>query len=274
MTLHSSVCVLVVAGLDPGGGAGIAADVRAMRAAGAFACPVLATITVQSTSGLVGQHPVASSLVMAQANEVIAHQRVRALKTGALGTAANVRAVARLVRAHPELVLVVDPVRLPSRGRGALVDAAGFDALRRSLVPLAALVTANADEASALTSLRVHDLASARHAARALVAMGARAALVKGGHLRTRDAVDVLALAGRDAVIELAAPRLTWPKPLHGGGCALASIIAARLALASDSSTLTEAALVRAVRWSKRCHHRLLATRVVDVGEGSTVIFP
>ena len=79
-------CVLVVAGVDPGGGAGIAADVRAIAAGGAFACPVVATLTVQSTAGLVSQHPVEAKLVTAQAEEVLAHQRVRVIKTGALGS--------------------------------------------------------------------------------------------------------------------------------------------------------------------------------------------
>lgn len=291
--------MLVVAGIDPGGGAGIAADVRASALAGAFVAPVVATITVQSTSGFVTQRAVSTPLVVAQAREVLTHQRALVIKTGALGSAANVRAVARLVRAHA-LPLVVDPVRVPSRIRArsgashgaALLDDSGVAAIRDALVPCATLVTANADEASALTGVRVRDRASARRAARALVDAGARAALVKGGHvdMRAASAVDVLAIGER--IVELSAPRLTLP-PLHGGGCVLGTLIASRLARkmlaltqhSLDRQTLrqtdrqkvadpSDAAIERAVRWSRDRHHALLERALVDVGGTARVISP
>lgn len=274
--------VLVFAGIDPGGGAGIAADVRAIALAGGFACPVVSTLTIQSTYGLVRQHAVAASLLSAQAAEVLAHQDIGAFKTGALGSEANVRAVAQIMKAHPHVPLVVDPVRLPSRAastrtrtrngtNGGLLDGRGFETLRRTLLPLATLVTANVDEASVLTGIEVIDARSARRAAKAIAVQGARAALVKGGHLRGKEAVDFLALGSE--IVEFHAPRLPRAAP-HGGGCMLASLVAARLARASRGRerSLDGRAIVEAVRWSKARHHRLMATRAIDVGGGALVI--
>jgi hydroxymethylpyrimidine/phosphomethylpyrimidine kinase len=269
-------CVLAIGGVDPGGGAGLAADVRAVAAAGAFASPVVATVTVQSTSGLVSQEPVRASLVLAQSNCVLEHQRVRAIKTGALGDEANVRTVARIAHAHRAIPLVVDPVRVASRAASAaarsvaLVDRSGFAAIARDLVPLATIVTANTDEAAALTGIAIRRLDDARRAARAIVELGARAALVKGGHLADRaHAIDILVVG--DRTITLSASRLRLA-PFHGGGCLLASLIAARLALFALSARIDDAAIVAAVRWSKRRHRRALEHAIRDVGGALRVI--
>ena len=115
---RTRVCALSIAGLDPGGGAGILADARAFAAAGAFACAVVAVDTVQSTAGLVRAWPRKASEIVEQAEEVRRGQRLGAVKTGALGNAANVEAVARWASAHPELPLVVDPVLAPTKTTG------------------------------------------------------------------------------------------------------------------------------------------------------------
>ena len=260
-------CVLAIGGLDPGGGAGLAADVRALTAAGAFAAPVAATITVQSTDGLVKQAPVAAALVRAQALAVLRAQNVGALKTGALGDAKNVRVVAELAASFRSVPLIVDPVRLATKGRVALHGAKSMAALRGELVPLATLVTANVDEAAQLTGIAVRDVASATRAARAIVALGARAALVKGGHLASRTATDVLVVgdAAVESVFELSLPRLASGS-VHGGGCLLASLIAARLAQHDGDAATSASRIVRAVRWSKARHHRMLARGRVNVG--------
>jgi hydroxymethylpyrimidine/phosphomethylpyrimidine kinase len=272
MTAKSVPCVLanvlVIGGLDPGGGAGVLADARAIHAGGAFACAVVAVQTIQSTRGLVRAMSAPTRRWMEQARVVIAHQRVRSIKTGALGSAANVRAMTKLARAHARIPLVVDPVMLPTRaarGGARLLDASALDATR-DLVTCATLVTANAREAEELTDERVETIEDAHHAAKMLVAMGARAALIKGGHLkdassRTR-AVDVLAT--RERVIEIAAPRISLSREVHGTGCALASLAAAHLARG--------ASIERAVRAAKRAHHAALK-KVVDVGGGDTLVF-
>lgn len=288
------MCALSIAGLDPGGGAGILADLRAFEAAGAFGCAAVAVVTVQSTSGVRSVRAAAAREVVAEAREVLRVQRVRAIKIGALGSAANVRAVAALLRepAHARLPVVIDTVMLPTRGGSRLLAVRGVNALATHLVPRATLVTANALEASALTGLPVASVDDARRAAAALVAMGARAALVKGGHLdvrkghgRDREAVtDVLAIGHHDdseaeraaasmitsEVLELRAPRLALGRNasrIHGGGCALASLIAGRMAHANQHGTrgITRDDIHRAVRWAKKAHHMALS-RAVDVG--------
>jgi hydroxymethylpyrimidine/phosphomethylpyrimidine kinase len=267
--LPARPCVLLVAGLDPSGGAGLAADVRAVHAAGAWPCPVAASLTVQSTAGLARVRPVPSPFVIQQAREVLAHQRVRAVKTGALASAANARSLALLAREHPRIPLVVDPVLVPTRARARarLLDARALGALRE-LLAVAAVATPNALEAAALlgvAALRPRDL---EDAARALLALGPRAVLLKGGHVPGRHVVDLLALAGR--LVRLPAPRIDTPG-FHGGGCTLASLVAGRLAL-EPRGTSAEA-IEAAVRWSVRRVRRAIRG-AVRVGEGLLVCEP
>jgi hydroxymethylpyrimidine/phosphomethylpyrimidine kinase len=254
-------CALAIGGLDPGGGAGIAADLRAFRTAGAFGCAAVAIVTVQSTDGLERVRPVSPRDLRDQAREVLAHQRVRAVKVGALGTEGNVRVVAELLRRHADVPVVVDTPMLPTRGRPRLLSPGAVRALREELVPRATLVTTNTDEAGALLGEAVRTVGEAHDAARELVRRGARAVLVKGGHLSGASAVDVLALA--DDVVELRARRLAVGA-VHGTGCTLASLIAGRLA-AGGGARVGRAELVGAIRWAKRVHHAALA-RAVDVG--------
>lgn len=254
-------CALAIGGLDPGGGAGIAADLRAFAAAGVFGCAVVAVMTVQSTSGLRSATAVPASRVLAQAREVMRHQDIRAIKIGALGSASNVRRVGDWLAIHRDVPAIVDTPMIPTRGGARLLAERAVDAVRRSLVPRAALVTVNIAEAEALLGTRVTSLADARRAAIALVRMGAQAALVKGGHLVVgANATDVLAVG--DVVLELRAKRLKLP-PVHGAGCTLASLIAGRVAARGWS--------IDAVKWAKRAHHRALSN-VRDVGGDLRVI--
>jgi hydroxymethylpyrimidine/phosphomethylpyrimidine kinase len=254
-------CALAIGGLDPGGGAGIAADLRAFAAAGVFGCAAASLLTIQSTNGLRAVFVVPARRLVSQAEEVVAVQRVRAIKVGAVGSAANVRELARWLATRPTLPVVVDTVIAPTLGKERLLSRGALTPLKRILLPRATLVTANAPEAEALMDRRVRDVVDARRAAVALAeSTGARAALVKGGHLPGPRAVDVLAAEGR--VYELSAPRLRGPK-IHGSGCALASLIAGRLAAGQG--------LVDAVHWAKRMHHSALA-RARDVGGRQTVL--
>lgn len=281
---RTRVCALSIAGLDPGGGAGILADARAFAAAGAFACAVVAVDTVQSTDGLVRAWPRTPRDIVEQAEEVRRGQRLRAVKTGALGSAANVKAVAAWAGAHRELPLVVDPVLAPTRTRGSarsgpgkarsstrLADDDALRAMHEHLVSLATLVTANVGEAEQLTGLPVTNLAEAAAAGRALVALGTRAALVKGGHLTGAKAVDVLVIG--EQVIELAAPRLATAQ-LHGGGCTLAALVAGHLATHHPGhGPLADATIIAAVRWAKREHHAAIV-EALDVGGAARVLDP
>lgn len=261
-------CALAIGGLDPGGGAGIAADLRAFTRAGVFGGAVVAVLTVQSTRGLELARTVSPRLVVAQLDEVVRTQRVRALKIGALGARANVVALAEWLARHPGIPVVLDPVMIPTRGRQRLLSGRGLDALRKHLLPRSDLVTANAPEAAALTGLGVSSVADARRAALALLDLGAAAAMVKGGHLAGTRSVDVLAYLPRGAraprTLELDASRLALP-PIHGGGCILAALVAGRIAAGHS--------LLPAVRWARRVHRAALVS-AVDVGGPLRVLSP
>jgi hydroxymethylpyrimidine/phosphomethylpyrimidine kinase len=259
-------CALAIGGLDPGGGAGVVADLRAFAAAGAFGCAVVALLTVQSTGGLLGARPVPARQVTAQAREVMHNQRVRAVKVGALGSRENVRAIARLL-AGVRAPVIIDTPMAPTRGRGRLLASRALSAIRDELLPRATLATVNLAEAQALLGERVGTVGEAHDAARMLTRTGARAVLVKGGHMGGPSAIDVLAVDGE--VVELRARRLALP-PIHGSGCTLASLVAGRLARLDDPR-LDRNALVGAIRWAKRVHHAALA-RAVDVGRGMRVL--
>ncbi len=250
--------VLAIGGLDPGGGAGLAADIRAIARGGAFAGPVAAVLTIQSTNGLRRVIPVPAATWRAQAEEVLLHQNVRALKFGALASAANVRAARDLARAS-RLPVVVDPVIAPTRGKERLLDRSAMKALHE-LISEATIVTPNIGEAEAILGRRIEDLEAAKEAALALASLGSRAVLLKGGHLAGARAVDILVIGKKSKL--LSRRRLMLP-PLHGGGCTLASLIAAGLARAQ--SPLTAPAIERAVRRA-RVQHRAALVRAIDVG--------
>ncbi|AKF06632.1 bifunctional hydroxymethylpyrimidine kinase/phosphomethylpyrimidine kinase [Sandaracinus amylolyticus] len=224
---------LTIAGSDPSGGAGIQADLKTFHQHGVYGTAVITLLTAQSTRGVTRVDVCAPDLVLAQLDTLLDDLAPRAAKTGALGSAAVVRAVAdRASRfAFP---LVVDPVMISKHG-APLLDEDARGAMAGELMPVAALFTPNAHEASALTGIDVRTRDDARRAARALVERGARAALVKGGHVEG-DPVDVLAT--RDgALIEIGGERIDTPHT-HGTGCTYSAAIAAHLA---QGATLEDA---------------------------------
>jgi hydroxymethylpyrimidine/phosphomethylpyrimidine kinase len=262
-------CALTIGGLDPGGGAGIVADLRAFAAAGAFGCAAVALTTVQSTAGMRSARYASPRDVVSQAEEVLRSQRVRAVKVGALGSRRNVQAVARLLARHAGVPAIVDVPMRPTRGRALLLSGDALAAVERDLLPRATLVTVNLVEAEALLGERVRTVGEARDAARRLSDTGARAVLVKGGHMAGPRAIDVLAVDGE--VIELGAARLRVD-PTHGTGCTFASLIAGRLAVRDAGRRgVGRDDRVLAIRWAKRIHHAALA-RSVDVGRGMRAI--
>ena len=258
---------LSIAGLDPSGGAGLAADLRSFAVAGVWGTAVCAALTVQSTLGVRSVEPVAAELVVAQAEEVLADSRVLAFKTGALGSAENLRAVTDLLLRYPKVPAVVDPVMLPSRqvgeGRAAL-HRGGVEELW-GLARAAALVTPNLRETAVLLGAEVAG-AEAREAAVALVERGARAALVKGGHAGGAESIDWLATPGR--VVKIARPRRQGPE-VHGTGCTLASLVAGRLAARKARGRPDE--LLEAARWARSRLDRALASPLVT-GRGQRVL--
>jgi hydroxymethylpyrimidine/phosphomethylpyrimidine kinase len=216
---------LTIAGSDPSGGAGIQADLKTFHQHRVYGAAVITLLTVQSTRGVSAVEVIRPDLVRDQARAVIDDIPPHAIKTGALGSAEVVLAVAELARDR-RAPLVVDPVMISKHG-APLLDAEAERALREALLPHALLVTPNAPEATALSGVDVRDRESAREAARILAERGTKAELSKGGHVEGPEAIDYLLVEGK--VHELAAPRVQ-SRHTHGTGCTYSAAITARLA--------------------------------------------
>jgi hydroxymethylpyrimidine/phosphomethylpyrimidine kinase len=252
----ASPCVaLTIAGSDSGGGAGIQADLKTFQRFGVYGTSALTLVTAQNTLGVRGVALLSPELVVAQIAAVAEDFEVRAAKTGALGSAELIEAVAAAVEEHALPNLVVDPVMISKHG-DALLAAGAIDVLKARLFPKASLVTPNLHEAAALLGREVGSEAEMRDAARAVCDLGAAAALVKGGHLPGGEAVDLL--YDGSEFLRLAAPRIETPHT-HGTGCTYSAAIAALLARG--------ATLVDAVREAKEFISRAIAA-APGVGHG------
>jgi hydroxymethylpyrimidine/phosphomethylpyrimidine kinase len=217
--------VLSVAGSDSGGGAGIQADLKTMLAMGVHGMTVVAAVTAQNSLGVQGYWELPAEAVTAQLDSVLSDIGVDAVKTGMLASAALVTLVAGRL-ATVGAPVVVDPVSVSKHGDPLLAPDA-LEALRTRLLPVATLATPNLYEVEQLTGVSVGGPADLRRAADAVLALGPRAVLVKGGHL-AGDAVDLLVTAGGEEHA-YTSPRHD-NRHTHGTGCTLASAIASRLA--------------------------------------------
>jgi hydroxymethylpyrimidine/phosphomethylpyrimidine kinase len=218
---------LSIAGSDSGGGAGIQADLKTFEHFGAFGTTAIVALTAQNTLGVRAVHAVPADFVRAQLAALAEDLPPAALKTGMLATAELVTTVADAVRGYGWSPLVVDPVMVSTSGHRLLTPDAEA-VLRDALLPLAALVTPNLDEASLLVGREVRHAPAMEAAGRALLDLGAGAALVKGGHGAGDTVVDVLVT--RSGARHFAHPRLTTTST-HGTGCTLSAAITANLAL-------------------------------------------
>jgi hydroxymethylpyrimidine/phosphomethylpyrimidine kinase len=219
---------LTIAGVDPSGGAGVLADVKAFSALGAYACAVIAALTAQNTREVTGIHPVSTDFIAKQMDTLFADVRIDAVKIGMLGTAAITRTVADGLGRWKPPVVVLDPVMVAKSGDALLAkDAVAM--LKEALLPLAHVITPNLPEAGALTGGRAPETLKEMHRAceklrRLLPDEGGRWVVLKGGHLPGPDALDLL--FDGDRMIELPAKRIET-KNTHGTGCTLSSAIAA-----------------------------------------------
>ena len=230
---------LTIAGSDSGGGAGIQADLKTFAALGVHGTSAITAITAQNTVGVTDILELPASLVVAQISAVVQDMGVQAAKTGMLSSSAIIEAVAEAVARHGIDRLVVDPVMV-AKGGARLLREDAVEALRDRLLPLAAVITPNLPEVEVLLGRSVRSLAERRQAARDLVAMGARAAVVKGGHAET-DVTDVYWDGHRLA--ELEGERVSTANT-HGSGCVFSAAIAAGLAKGLDPLTAARAAKV------------------------------
>jgi hydroxymethylpyrimidine/phosphomethylpyrimidine kinase len=224
---------LTIAGSDSGGGAGIQADLKTFQAFGCFGTTAIVALTAQNTLGVDGVHLVPPEMVTAQLDALAADLPPAACKTGMLAERATVELVASHLAGHGWEQYVCDPVMVASSG-DRLLDANAVIAVRDRLLPLATCVTPNLDEAELLTGLTVRSPDAMVNAGKALLDLGARSALVKGGHLASDIIVDVL-------VTEHAVERFTRTRiatrATHGTGCTLSAAITAGLAHQRDIVT-------------------------------------
>lgn len=225
----------MIAGSDSGGGAGIQADIKAIMANGAYAATAITALTAQNTLGVHGIMEVPPDFIVKQIEVVLSDIGADVIKTGMLHNAEVIEAVAASIKQIP---LVLDPVMV-AKGGASLLQESAVAALKAKLLPLAFVVTPNIPEAEVLTGVKINNIADATKAAKTLLDMGAKNALVKGGHMDGDEIIDVLAMPG--SVVELCYKRIDT-RHTHGTGCTMASAIAANIARGLDINSAVAAA--------------------------------
>lgn len=237
--------VMIIAGSDSGGGAGIQADIKAVTALEGFAMTAITALTAQNTQGVFGVHPVPLDFVRQQIEVVMSDLGADVIKTGMLGDSGTIGAVCDALAAYaPKVPLVLDPVMVAKGGHNLLAVEA-IASLRQRLLPRATVITPNLPEAEALTGMSIHSVEDMRVAARLLLSLGVPAVLLKGGHLEGDLLTDLLATA--DGIEAFSAPRIQT-RHTHGTGCTTASAVAAGLAqgLSLRDAVIRARAYVRA----------------------------
>ena len=231
-------CALTIAGSDSGGGAGIQADLKTFAAHGVHGLSAIAALTAQHTRGVTAVHVPPVEFLRAQVDACFDDFAIVAVKLGMLANAQVIHAVADALESYKPRYVVLDPVMVATSGAKLLEDDA-LDALRTRLLPLASIVTPNIPEAELLAGMRIVDAASATQAMRTMGAMGAKAILLKDGHL---DEGDTVVDRYVDAGCEVAFMHARLPLEAHGTGCTLAAAIAANLCLGLSMPAAAQAA--------------------------------
>ena len=239
--------VATIAGSDSGGGAGIQADLRAITANGGFGASIVTAITAQNTVAVTMSQEMAPAMIDAQFDAVFGDMRVSAVKTGMLAGGQVIETVAAALRRHRPPFFVLDPVMVSKSGYRLLEEEA-IAALRETLFPLATVITPNVHEAEALTGRTVRSVADAEDVGREVLSYGPGAVLVKGGHLISEPATDVLVTEGGSTILPG-----EWidTKHTHGTGCTYSAAIATHLARGrslADAARLSKAYVTEAIR--------------------------
>ena len=251
--------VLTIAGSDSGGGAGIQADIKAMSATGSFACSVITAITSQNTQGVSAIFPIPLDHVSSQLDAIFSDLNVAAVKVGMLADSNIIKVVADKIKQYQPKHLVIDPVMVATSG-DLLLEQSAISTLKAALIPLADIITPNLPEGAALTGKPVPESeADMQDMVEELRALGAKAVLLKGGHLeQDENSNDLLILPISTALIS--AKRFPT-KNTHGTGCTLSSAIASYLAQGDD--------LTRSVELGKRYISEAIAhADQLNVGQG------
>jgi hydroxymethylpyrimidine/phosphomethylpyrimidine kinase len=250
---------LTIAGSDSGGGAGLQGDLKTFSALGVYGACVVTALTAQSTRGVTAIHDVPADFVAAQMDAVLSDLAVGAVKIGMLSRPAVIEAVAAGLDRWRQTKVVLDPVMVASSGE-RLMAADALDVLKRVLIPRALVLTPNLPEAAALLGTLVAQTPADMAAqAQALLALGAKAVVIKGGHAEGRESVDLL--VDRNTVVELPLTRIA-SRNTHGTGCAFSAAIAAGLAKGLE--------LDEATRSAKRyVHAAIAAADTLAIGSGA-----
>src|SRR5438552_16826913 len=242
---HSAPPILLtIAGFDPSCGAGTAADLKTFAAHGCYGVAAVTSLTVQNTQGVESVHNTPSAELRAQLEALAKDCEIAALKIGMLGNRGNAVVVGEFLDAHKFAHVVHDPVMKSSTGT-ELLDAGGVKYVATELIKRSSVITPNVAEAEILTGIEIKDVAAMEAAARKIVEMGAKAVIVKGGHMER--AVDVI-FDGNE-LVQLGGDRVKTDNT-HGTGCTLASAIAAQLASARslvEAATLAKAYVTQAI---------------------------
>ncbi len=250
---------LTIAGSDSGGGAGIQADLKTFAALGVYGCSAITSLTAQNTLGVQGVLPTPPEFVGAQIQSVLSDIDVGAIKTGMLATAKIIDLVADTLTQYTRIPLIIDPVMIATSGDCLLAQDA-IAVLIKKLIPLATIVTPNLIEAAALLGRPIaRNQLEVQQQAKQILAMGAQAVLIKGGHAQSDEANDFLLTSS--AQFNFTAPRIAT-KNTHGTGCALAAAIAAGLA-----KNLTVADAVKQAK--EYLHNALVHASELRIGRGS-----
>jgi len=206
--------VLIIAGSDSGGGAGVQADMKTCAAYGAYSASAITAVTAQNTLGVQAVHMLSAEMVTAQIKSVMEDIGADVIKIGMLGNKEIIDAVAKEVD-ETDAFVILDPVMVATSG-DSLLDSGAIDAMKNTLLPLCDLITPNIPEAKVLTGLNITDTDDMTRAGEALLAMGAYAALMKGGHLDSKMIFDIL--VSEDGNNLMSGPRL-HSRHTHGTGC-------------------------------------------------------
>ncbi|MFA4015109.1 MAG: hypothetical protein RUDDFDWM_000182 [Candidatus Fervidibacterota bacterium] len=248
-------CALTIAGSDSCGGAGIQADLKTFTALGVYGACVVTALTAQNTLGISAIHKVPPDFVAAQIDSVASDLKINATKVGMLFDADIIEVVATKVKQYGLQPLIVDPVMVAGTGARLLMEEA-IRAFKHLLIPLTTILTPNAFEAEALTGIKVSSLADAKKAAIKLHQLGASTVVIKGGHIESDDAVDLVYDGAQ--FVELHSRRIVKGK-LHGAGCVFSAAITANLAKGMDQ--------IEAIRKAKRfVRHSIKASQPIGKG--------
>lgn len=218
--------VLIIAGSDSGGGAGIQADIKTVTVLGGYASTAITALTAQNTQGVFGIQEVTDSFIAEQIDLVLSDIGADVIKTGMLHNAETIETVDYILESYPDIPLVVDPVMV-AKGGALLLEESAIGALKSSLITRAAIVTPNIPEAEVLTGMKIRNVEQMKEAGNTIRGLGAQAVLIKGGHLNDPLLRDVLCTQNGNTVFE---HKRLETAHTHGTGCTLASAIACRLA--------------------------------------------